>query len=275
MAKQFETKIKEEHDKMIEANTRRVRKVDEESEESYGTTAAVRQTQAKQEEKTCYRCNKPGHIIKDCPQKPPENKKACYKCNSTQHLARECKQCTLHPTASHSNEECRDQQADPCTHPAHVGRARHGNKACNLQKMCQIHGNHLQKDCRQQGGNQQYQQGRQQFKNQQYNQRGYQQQQGFQQRFQRFQKPQQGYQQNKSYQPWPPGQQAQQFQQNQQQQNQQQQGAFRQGNNGQQQNNGQKQVAHTNQVQLDQLNLIQQQVTQLVDMANQAIQNDP
>ena len=114
VTKQFETKIKEEHEKLNEANTRRVRRVEEESEESSERTAAVRQTQVKQEEKKCYRCQKPGHLIKDCPQKAQENKKACYQCGKTDHLARECKQCLLHPTASHKNEECKEQQADPC-----------------------------------------------------------------------------------------------------------------------------------------------------------------
>ena len=267
VAKQFESKIREEHEKLMEANTKRVRQVEDGSESRSDQTAWVRQTQAGQE-KTCFTCSKPGHFSRECPQKGKEDQRKCHKCGGAGHLIKDCRKCSLHPTASHSDEECRDQKNDPCTHPAHVGKAKHGNKACYLQIMCRIHGNHLQKDCRQQGNSQGRQQGQQPFRNRQYGQQQYQQNRNYHQGYQGFQNAPQ----YRNTQQWGNGQQNGGFQQNQQQQQQNQQNQQNQKVFGQQQGQTGSQKAHTNQVQLEQLNQIQKQVGQLVEITNQAMQ---
>ena len=263
VAKQFETKIKEEHDKIVDANTKKVRQVGEDSDTSSETTVEVRQAQASQEQRTCHKCKKPGHFIRDCPQKNDEYKKKCYQCGLDDHIAKHCNRCPLHPTSGHTSEDCKTQQADPCTHPAHIGKARHGNAACKLQMMCQTHGNHLQKDCRQQGPNQQFQNRGRTFRGgRQYGQQRFQRPQQYQQGFQGFQGFQ-NYQQKA--QPWG-------NQQHQHQPGQQTQGQYGQGNGYQQQ--FKQNQADTKQVQLEQLNQIQQQVGQLVEMANQTMNQE-
>jgi len=43
------------------------------------------------EEDVCYHCNKPGHIAKECPDKEEkEFTDTCYNCNKSGHKARDC-----------------------------------------------------------------------------------------------------------------------------------------------------------------------------------------
>ena len=235
VAKQFENKIREEHEKMMESNTKKVRQVTEGTNDSESSTS-VQQTKVEQQQpRACHICGSQNHLMRDCTKRQQAN------------MRYQPRLCALHPNGFHSDGDCRNQQEDFCTHPQHVGRAKHSNQACSLQRRCKMHGGaHLERDCQQQQNRQQYP-GQQQ--NQQQQQRSF----GQQQRpFRQQQRPNNnqqryggnyGQQNSQGFQQQQPFTQQQKYQQRQQQW-------------------GQAPVAQTNQVQLDR---IQQQVEQLVE----------
>ena len=176
--------IKEGRDRVITANSKRVRQVRPEEDEytiqtQQNTTdkcnSCGQQGHYSREctSKTCYTCQKPGHISRFCPTKSQgqqwqqrqggqqgQQQQPWQQRQNGQNRGQQWQQtnrdprfptprwtCFLHPQSSHQDSECTNQMTDPCSLLEHQGM-RHGNQACTQQRGCKKHNNsHKEKEC--------------------------------------------------------------------------------------------------------------------------------
>lgn len=83
-------------------------------------------------QRTCYSCNKVGHVAKDCPKKKPVT---CHECGELGHKKRDCNQRTCYKCGEkgHYAVDCETEICSRCFETGHIAfTCRKPRPRCNL-----------------------------------------------------------------------------------------------------------------------------------------------